>query len=122
VRPNNSTNISGADASVNQSGKTLPAENILYISAQAISTGSSTGTVNIQMSNDPSDTLEPDSNGQLQPVNWSNIPTVGTVTITAASVTIIPAFQICAKWVRASYVKNNAEAGTITVNLQTQAA
>lgn len=122
MRPNNNQNIVSADASVNENGLTLPAQNILYVSAQCISTGTSTGTVNIQMSNDPPENCIASSTGQLQPTNWTNIPTVGTVAITAASVTIIPVFQVCAQFIRAQYVKNNAEAGTITVNLQTQAA
>lgn len=122
MRPNTNKNIIGADASANAAGITLPAQNIMYVSAQCKSTGSATGTVNIQMSNDTPDMCTTDSNGNLQPVNWSNIPTTGTVVITAGSLTIIPVFQICAAFIRSNYIKNNGSAGTISVDLQTQAA
>ena len=119
MRPNTQTNINGADASVNQAGLTIRADQVVAISAQVVSTGSSTGTLNIQMSNDPDSACTTDSNGNLQPVNWSNIATIGTVTVAAASVANIPKFDVCAKWLRGSYVKNNGSAGTITVQIQT---
>jgi hypothetical protein len=119
MRPNNQANMSALDASVNQSGLTIPADQVVAISAQAVVTGLSTGTLNIQMSNDPDSACTTDSTGKLQPTNWSNIATVGTVTLSGAGVFNIPKFDVCAKWLRGSYVKNNGSAGTVTVQIQT---
>lgn len=118
MRPNVNVNISAADASIDEVGSVIPAQQLIYCSAQCISTGSSTGSVQLQVSNDPVKTLSVDSSGNPIPVNWSNLGTAATVT--AGSVTYIPATQVSAQFLRAIYTHNNGSAGTITVNINTQ--
>ena len=117
MRPNTNPNLIAADASISHFGVVIPADFVLRISAQAIVTGSSTGTLNIQASNDIAPPV--DSTGHAAPVNWNNIPTVGTVAIAGAGTYLIPSFDVAYKWIRASYVFTNAQAGTISVNIQT---
>lgn len=115
--PNTTNNIKSASAAVNQTGTVLLAYRVASVSAQAVVTGTSTGTLNIQASNDISPVL--DSNGKPDPTNWSNIPTVGTVAIAGAGVYLIPSFPICYNFLRTSFVATNAASGTINVNVQT---
>jgi|ERR1700679_258063 len=117
MNPNTNKNIISADASVNQNGMVLPAYRVSAVSAQAVVVGTSTGTLNIEASNDVRPVL--DSAGRPAPVNWSNIPTVGTIAIAGAGVYLIPSFNICYNYVRASFVADNAASGTINVNVQT---
>jgi hypothetical protein len=119
MRSNVSTNINAADASVNASGSIIDVNQVFMISAQCISTGSSTGSVQLQISNDLRANLATDANGYPIPVNWSSLGSPATVT--AGSVTYIAATQVCGQFVRALYTKNNGSAGTITVNINTQA-
>jgi hypothetical protein len=112
--PNTTNNIKTADSSVNQSGSVLLAYRVANISAQAVVTGTSTGTLNIQASNDIIST-----GGTPAPTNWSIIPTIGTVAIAGAGVYLIPCFPICYNYVRTSFVASNAASGTINVNVQT---
>jgi hypothetical protein len=112
--PNTTTNIKTADASVNQSGAVLLGYRVAALSAQAVVTGTSTGTLNIQVSNDIIST-----GGPPTPTNWSDIATVGTVSIAGAGIYLIPQIDICYNFIRASYTADNGEAGTINVNIQT---
>lgn len=118
MRSNVNVNINVLDASVNENGSVIPAQQLVYCSAQCISTGSSTGTVQLQVSNDPVAKLSVDSKGNPIPVNWSSLGTAAT--ITAGSVVYVAEQQICAQFLRAVYTKNNGSAGTITVNINTQ--
>lgn len=122
MRPNTKTNIATISAAIDQLGLTIDAQFIMTLSAQAIVTGSSTGTLNIQASNDPLDGLAVNSKGQPIPVTWTNIATVGTVTLSAAGNFLIPKFDVAYRWLRCSYVHNNGAAGTVTVNVTTQGA
>lgn len=106
--------LAAVDASANQNGPWIEASHKMNLSAFAVMTGASTGTLNIQASNDPNPPV--DSSGNPNPQNFINIPTQ-TVTIGAAGAFLIPSFSVSYKWIRASYVKNNGSAGTITVNL-----
>jgi len=117
MKPNTNVNINAASAAVNQNGAVLPGQYVYSISAQAVVTGTSTGTLNIQASNDSG--VVNDSSGNPNPTNWSNIATVGTVSISGAGVYLIPKFDVCYRWIRAQFVAGNAASGTISVNIQT---
>lgn len=115
MRPNNSVNISTVSAAADATGITVDGSQTIAMSAQAVVTGTSTGTLNIQFSNDVSPPV--DANGNQLPVNWSNIATIGTVAIAGAGVYSIPKLDACYRWIRTQFVHTNAAAGTITVNL-----
>lgn len=109
MRPNTSANIASASAAVDQAGIIIPADFVYKVSAQAVVTGTSTGTLNIQASNDLA----------VIPTIWSNIATVGTVAIAGAGTYLIPQFDVSYRFLRASFVHTNAAAGTINVNIHT---
>ena len=107
----NVVNINGASAAVDQVGPVVSGGQLFAMSAQAVVTGTSTGTLNIQFSNDVVDPTN-----VPVPTNWSNITGI-TVAIAGAGVYQIPKFDVCYAWLRASFVHTNAAAGTITVTL-----
>lgn len=103
MRPSLTKSLNG-DASGDLHGEILDAQFAIQMSAQAVVTGTSTGTLNIQVSND-----------LIKPENWSNIATVGTVAIAGSGVYLIPKFDIAYRWVRPDFVSTNGESGTISV-------
>jgi len=118
MRFNCEANIN-ASAVVDQPGITLDGSQLVYCSAQAVVTGSNpTGTLNLQMSNDPPKGLSVDSSGKPIPVNWSNIPSA-TVTITGNGPFLIPNTVLSYRWVRAFFVHGNGASGNIVVNMET---
>lgn len=100
--------LNAVDASVNQNTAAVPSELLFTVSAQAVVTGSSTGALKLQGSNDIVTPLAP------TPTHWTDI-TNATVTIGAAGTFMVQKTDICYQWIRAVYTKNNGSAGTITV-------
>jgi hypothetical protein len=84
----------------------IPALNLFSCSAQITSTGSGSGTLIIQASND--DPTSP----TMPPTNWSPIPSA-TVTVTGAGAFLIPKTDLCYQYVRLVYT--NTGTGTISV-------
>jgi hypothetical protein len=116
MRPNCKNNLS-ASAAADAIGIVIPAQFVLYVSAQAVVTGTSTGTLNIEASNDVAPPV--DSSGNPNPTNWSIITTLGTVSIAGAGIYLIPKFDVCYQYIRAHFLAGNDAAGTISVNLNT---
>jgi hypothetical protein len=52
MNPNTNASLRAASAAINQNGTVLLAARVFACSAQAVVTGTSTGTLNIQASND----------------------------------------------------------------------
>lgn len=101
------TDLSSTGAS--QHGATIDSTSMLYASAQAIVTGTVTGTLILQFSNDivnPTNTPTP--------VNWSPIPSA-TVAIAGAGVYAIPATLLCYEYIRADYTSASGT-GSIIVH------
>ena len=118
MRSNVSSNLSAADASVNQAGSAIPIQQVYAVSAQIVTTGTSTGSLQLQVSNDLASACTTDSNGNLVPANWANLGSA--VTISAAGVLAVAKTDVCHQFLRAVYTKNNGASGLITVNLNTQ--
>lgn len=114
MKPSTSNNIN-ASAVVDQNGSVIDANQLFAMSVQAVVTGTSTGTLNVQFSNDISPAV--DSNGKPAPTHWSNIATVGTVAIAGAGIYSMPKFDIAYRWIRCQFVHANAAAGNISVNV-----
>jgi hypothetical protein len=108
MRPNTIQTFAALDASVSHLSEIITTEFVIAVSVINVSTGTSTGTVNIRVSND-----------ETNPVNWVVIPTTGTVPVTAASITLIPKLDLCYRWMQIQYVASNGSPGTITSNIQT---
>lgn len=104
------TAFSAADASKDETGSAIDASHILAISAQAVTTGTSTGTLKFQASNDA-----PGVSGN--PTNWTDIASQ-SVSIAGAGTYLIPKFDVSYQWLRVVFTHTNAAAGSITVNLK----
>lgn len=102
--------LNAADASTNQTSAAIDTREDVYISVHNISTGTATGTVKLQASNDS-------ITSGTTPTNWVDIPSA-TVSITAASNTTIPS-QLCNyNYVRVVFTFT-AGTGTITSKVKT---
>lgn len=121
MRPNTVKNINAADASADATGAAIVVNQVAYASAQVVMTGTASGTLYIQYSNDQDKDCTVDSAGKLVPTNWSDISSsIKVVADGTAGVFAIPVFQCCYNFIRAHYVKNNASAGTVTCRITTQ--
>lgn len=119
--PNTNLNLSAADASVDATGAAIVAKQIGYASAQVVMTGTASGTLSIQFSNDRDKDCTIGASGNLVPTNWSDISTAIKVVLDGtAGIFSIPVFQCSYNFIRAHYVKNNGSAGTVTCRIATQ--
>jgi len=100
--------INGASAAVNQNSVVLDTSHVLSLSIHTTTTGTSTGTISVQASNDVDKPV----------VNWSPVPTF-TSSVTAAGSYLIPKFDVCYAWMRIVFTATNAAAGTVTVKIKT---
>jgi len=104
------TALNAADASTNQTSAAIDVREDVYISVHNISTGTATGTVKLQGSND-------NITSGTTPTNWVDIPSA-SVAITAASQTTIPSQLISYMYVRVVYTFTSLT-GTITSKVKT---
>lgn len=77
-------------------------------SAQAVVTGTATGTLKLQYSND--------APGVGSPANWSDIPSA-SVAVSGAGVYAIAKLDLCYQWIRATYT-NATNTGVLTVTIK----
>lgn len=117
MRPSKSVNIATVSAAADATGTVIDTSSVFAVSAQAVVTGTSTGTLNFRASNDIAPSV--DSNGNPLPTNWSNVLTIGTIAIAGAGTYLIPKFDVCYGWMQCQFIHTNAAAGTITVNVKT---
>lgn len=105
--------LAAADASIDNNGTAIPAENLFSCSVQAVITGTSTGTLKLQFSNDIVDPINPPQ----APAHWSDIPSA-SVSVSGAGTVLIAKTDLCYQFIRAVYSKNNGASGSITVNIK----
>jgi hypothetical protein len=92
----------------NITSSAIPSLNLVYMSAQIVSTGAPSGTLKFQVSND-------DPQDGTQPANWSDL-TGASVTVSGSGAVIIPKTDCCYQWVRLVYT--NVGTGTIAVRFK----
>lgn len=86
----------------------IPAQDLLYASAQAVSTGAGAdGVLKFQASND-----NPVSGSGQVPTNWSDIASA-TVSVSGAGSFLIPKIELCYQWIRVVYTNGGGGTGTI---------
>lgn len=119
MKNSNSRNMDALDASKDEAGITIDASQVVAASAQVIVTGTSTGNLKFQFSNDTSVQCTTDAKGKLQPTNWTDIASQ-TVAVAGAGVVAIPKFDCCYQFLRTFFVQTNAQSGTITVEVNTK--
>lgn len=113
MRAVNSPIIVAADASVDQASAAIASSQIFYISVQVVMTGTSSGTLKLQFSNDPCEGQQPTA----VPTHWSDI-TNATVTLTGTAGTFgILKTDLSYRFIRAVYTHNNGSAGTVSATI-----
>lgn len=101
------------DGSIDEASSAIPTAQIVWISAQIVVAGSSTGALKLQYSND---VVNPVVTGWA-PSHWIDI-TSASSTVSGAGTTGIQKIEICAAWIRAVWTHNNGSAGTVACNIQ----
>lgn len=104
--------VISASGAVDQTSLGIDSPNLFYVSAQVVTSGTATGTLKLQFSNDVNA-----QNPLSQPTNWTDIPSA-TVTVASAGAAGIPKTDLCYQWVRAVWTHANAGTGTVIVNLK----
>lgn len=101
----------------NYNSPAMPLKNIYMYTAAFIVTGTPTGTVVLQASNDPetNDTM-PANNPQPAPTNWVTI-TGSSFTLSASGETMWNVSQIGYNWVRVQYTDASGGISTATANI-----
>jgi hypothetical protein len=113
MNPYNQQTFKSVDASVNQTSQPIDTTTALLASVQVVVTGTSTGTVTIQGSNDASS----DGVQNTAPSNFTALA-AGTA-VAGGNNYIIPLQNLCYNWIRVVYTAGNAQAGTLTANTKT---
>lgn len=110
MRNINEVSLAAVSAAADQAGAAISGAQLFAMSVQAVVTGTSTGTLKMQFSNDVVNQKTPPA----PPTNWSDLSGI-SVAIAGAGVYNIPKFDVCYAWLRPVFVHANAAAGTITV-------
>lgn len=98
--------FSTTNITITTNGKSLITDQVIALSCQCVATGTLTGTLKLQASNDPQ-TLG-------NPTNWTDI-SGATVSVSSAATFLIPKLDISYEFVRAVFT---ASAGTGTLSAQ----
>jgi hypothetical protein len=93
----------------------IDASNMLQVSAQCIATGSPTGAVKIQVSNDSPIGMPGLSSSVWTPPNWTDLAGA-TIAVTSAASFLLPKTDICYQFIR--FVYTGSGTGTVTVNIK----
>lgn len=104
--------LSSANAGANiNSSAACNVSRMSRFSLQSISTNTATGTIQVQVSNDPPS----EGSNAVVPTNWTNL-SGATITVTAASILILPEIQISHNWLQVTFTHTGGS-GNLTVNL-----
>lgn len=101
----------------NRLSAAIPLKNIFMYSIAANITGTPTGTVKLQVSNDPetNDTM-PSANPMPTPSNWVDLAN-SSIAVTAAGETLWSVNYCTYNWVRVSYTDSSSGASTATMSI-----
>jgi hypothetical protein len=100
---------------VNTNGIAVDCSNVIQASVHVVATGTPTGAVKIQVSNDSPIGLAGQNGSPWVPTNWVDLASV-TIPVTAAGSFLIPKFDVCYQFIRAVYTGTGT--GTAVANLK----
>lgn len=107
--------LSAVSTALTQNSAAIDVANMFQVSVQCIATGTPTGAVKIQVSNDSPIGNKGFSSSVWTPVNWTDLP-AATVAIKSATTFLIPKTDICYSFIRLVYTGSGA--GTVTVQIK----
>lgn len=111
MRPNNNPVLTNVSASGTISSNAQWSDMIIRFSFQAVVTGSASGTIIAQASNDFFVGAPPN---QFKPTNWSNIGS--SVTVTNTGVYIIPEIESSYEYIRLTYTDTSGGTATGSIS------
>ncbi len=103
MRFNNADIVINADATAPVVSKILDTSQMYKISVQMIFSAANDGSVIVEASNE-----------QVMPSNFS---VISTTAISAATLVLVPQFDICYRWLRITYTPSSG-AGTVSINCE----
>lgn len=120
MRPSNPVILNAVSAVTSQASAAQDSQFTCAASFQIVSSsGSNSGSMQIQFSNDPPYSCTTDSSGRLVPTNWSNLGSAATVTSGGLTSVQLPQSTYAGyRWLRALWTPSSG-AGTITINAMT---
>lgn len=104
--------INAVTAAVDRVSAAVVTDQIFYMSVQVVTSGTATGTLKLQFSNDLC--LGQEGAVPITPTNWTDIPSA-SVTVSAAGAAGISKTELSYAYIRAVWTKDNGGTGTITV-------
>lgn len=108
-------NIAYAAVSATTNQPAVVTVNSLYISVQAVATGTLAGTLKLQASNDAP--VAANATTLVPPSNWNDIPSA-TVAITGTPGSfLIPKTDLCYQYIRAVFTASGGT-GTVTIRMK----
>lgn len=112
--------FNGADTDATMESDAFAIQQNFKLSGQVISTdpgGNIDGSLQLWVSNDQAPA---GNNAPFTPTNWSAFGSA--ITVDQAEVQLIPAVDICYRWIKGVYTDNSAGASTglLTVNIEMQ--
>lgn len=116
MRNSNVQSMKVLSAAADQNGAAIDASQMLAASVQVVTTGTSTGTLKMQFSNDTPAQCTTGSTGKLVPTNWTDI-TSQSVAVAAAGAVGIMKFDCCYQFIRPVWTHTNGAAGTVSVEV-----
>ena len=105
------TSLNAVSAAASTTGPTIDSSNLINSSVMIVVTGTVTGIVKLQGSNDYGN-----SQSNSVPTNWVDIPNTA-ITLASANA-FIPTTQMCYNWIRVAFVAGGT--GTVTAKLFAQ--
>lgn len=111
MRPLNYEVFHAVSGATSLNGHSIPSQQVVAISMQAVVTGSLMGTFKFQASND--NVYSPN-----EPTHWSDI-TDASIEVSSAGTYCIPFTEICYQYVRVVWVRSSGTGNLTTVRIKT---
>lgn len=117
MKTNNKQISTAQPMNVSSNSPAVPLKNVYLYSMAAIVTGTPTGTIKLQASNDPeTNSTMPGGIPQPLPINWVDIAN-SSFSLSAAGETMWNVTDVAYNYVRVVYTDSSSGASTATMNI-----
>jgi hypothetical protein len=113
MRPNNCIIMNNLSAASNQTSTVQWTDTIVRVSFQVVNSGTSTGTLQLQASDDQAIGLPAN---QFTPTNWFNVG--GTVSVTGAGVFVVTQQEVAYEYLKLVFTSSVPGTGTLLARMK----